>query len=143
MTRIGYLDCFSGISGDMLLGAMLHAGLDADALRAELAKLGVDGWTLRNEAVTRAGIAATKAHVDLAESPQPHRRLPDILKIINGSSLHADDRERASAVFQRLAEAEARVHRTSVDEIGFHEVGALDAIVDVAGGVIGMRLLGI
>lgn len=143
MTRIGYLDCFSGISGDMLLGAMLHAGLDADALRAELAKLGVDGWTLRSESVTRSGIAATKAHVELTESPQPHRRLTDILKIIDGSSLHTDDRQRASAVFQRLAEAEARVHNIGVEEIDFHEVGALDAIVDVAGGVIGMRLLGI
>jgi len=143
VTRIGYLDCFSGISGDMLLGAMLHAGLDADALRGELAKLGVDGWTLRSESVTRAGIGATKAHVEVAESPQPHRRLPDILTIIDGSSLHADDRKRASAVFQRLAEAEARVHLVGVEEIDFHEVGALDAIVDVAGGVIGMRLLGI
>ncbi len=143
MTRIGYLDCFSGISGDMLLGALLHAGLDAEALRAELAKLGVEGWSLRSESVTRAGIAATKAHVDLAEARQPHRRLPDILRIIQGSALHATDRERASAIFQRLADAEARVHGVAPDEIDFHEVGALDAIVDVAGGVIGIRLLGI
>ena len=141
--KIGYLDCFSGISGDMLLGALLHAGLDAGALRTELAKLNVDGWSLRAEPVTRAGIAATKAHVDLAEAPQPHRRLPDILRLIEASSLHADDRARASAVFQRLAEAESRVHRVAPDEIDFHEVGALDAIVDVVGGVIGLRLLGI
>jgi uncharacterized protein (TIGR00299 family) protein len=140
---IGYLDCFSGISGDMLLGALLHAGLDADALGTELAKLNVDGWSLRAEPVTRAGIAATKAHVDLAEAPQPHRRLPDILGLIERSSLHADDRVRASSVFQRLAEAESRVHRVAPDEIDFHEVGALDAIVDVVGGVIGLRLLGV
>jgi uncharacterized protein (TIGR00299 family) protein len=141
--RIGYLDCFSGISGDMLLGAMLHAGLDADALRNELAKLGVAGWSLRAEAVTRAGIAATRAHVDLAEAPQPHRRLPDILSLIGRSSILAGDRERASSVFRRLADAEARVHGVAPEEIDFHEVGALDAIVDVVGGVIGLRLLGI
>jgi uncharacterized protein (TIGR00299 family) protein len=143
MTRIAYLDCFSGISGDMLLGAMLHAGLVEAALRVELEKLGVEGWTLRSEAVTRAGIAATKAHVDLVEAKQPHRRLPDILKLIAGSSLGADDRGRTSAVFERLAEAEARVHHVGVEEIDFHEVGAIDAIVDVCGAVIGMRLLGI
>jgi hypothetical protein len=143
MARIGYLDCFSGISGDMLLGAMLDAGIDEAALRGELAGLGVEGWALRSEPVTRAGIAATLARVDLAESPQPHRRLPDILRLIERSRLQAADRDRASAVFVRLAEAEARVHRREPDELDFHEVGALDAIVDVCGGVIGLRLLGI
>ncbi len=143
MARIGYLDCFSGISGDMLLGALLHAGLDASALRAELEKLGIEGWALRAERVTRGGIAATRAHVELADSPQPHRRLPDIAGLIAASELEAGDRERATAVFQRLAEAEARVHGVTVDEIAFHEVGALDAIVDIAGGVIGLRLLGV
>jgi uncharacterized protein (TIGR00299 family) protein len=143
MTRIGYLDCFSGISGDMLLGALLHAGLDEDGLRGQLAKLGVEGWALRSEPVTRAGIGATRAHVELAEARQPHRRLPDILKLIAGSSLDARDCERASAVFQRLAEAEARVHRVEPNDVDFHEVGALDAIVDICGGVIGLRMLGI
>jgi pyridinium-3,5-bisthiocarboxylic acid mononucleotide nickel chelatase len=141
--RVGYLDCFSGISGDMLLGAMLHAGLDTEALSGELAKLGAEGWSLRAEPVTRAGIAATKAHVELAEAPQPHRRLSDILALLEGSSLPAPDRERAGDVFRRLAEAEARVHHVAPEEIDFHEVGALDAIVDIAGGVIGLRLLGI
>ncbi len=141
--RIGYLDCFSGISGDMLLGALLHAGVDARALRTELEKLGAEGWALRTELVTRAGIAATKAHVDLDEAPQPHRRLPDILTMIERSTLHEVDRERAADVFRRLAEAEARVHHVAPEEIDFHEVGALDAIVDVVGGVISLRLLGI
>lgn len=143
MTRIGYLDCFSGISGDMLLGALLDAGLDAGALQSELAKLGVEGWSLRAERTTRAGIAATKAHVDLAEAPQPHRRLPDILALLDAPSLEARDRDGAAAVFRRLADAEARVHGVDASEIDFHEVGALDAIVDVVGGVIGLRLLGI
>ncbi len=143
MTRIAYLDCYSGISGDMLLGALLDAGLSIDALRAELARLGVDGWTLRSERVTRSGIAATKAHVDLAESPQPHRRLPDIVALIAASTLDDGDKQRASSVFERLADAEARVHGVAREEIAFHEVGALDAIVDIVGSVVGLRLLGI
>jgi uncharacterized protein (TIGR00299 family) protein len=93
--------------------------------------------------VARAGIAATKAHVALAEAPQPHRRLPDILAIIDRSSLESIDRDRATSIFRRLADAEARVHGVAPDEIDFHEVGALDAIVDIIGSVIGLRLLGI
>lgn len=143
MTRVGYLDCFSGLSGDMLLGALFDAGLDPAALSPEISRLGAGGWSLRAEPVLRAGIAATKAHVDLAEAPQPHRRLPDILAMIDAAGLHADDTRRASDVFRRLAEAEARVHRTAPDAIDFHEVGALDAIVDIVGAVVGLRLLGI
>jgi len=143
VTRIGYLNCFSGISGDMLLGALIDAGVETHALAAELEKLSVDGWSLRAERVRRAGIAATLAHVELAESPQPHRRLPDVLRIIERSSLGPDDRERASNVFRLLAQAEAHVHGTRPEEVDFHEVGALDAIIDVVGGVVGLRLLGI
>jgi uncharacterized protein (TIGR00299 family) protein len=143
LTRIAYLDCFAGVSGDMLLGALLDAGLELDALRSELARLGVDGWSLRAERVSRSGIAATKAHVELAESPQPHRRLPDILAIIERSTLDEGDRQRAADVFRRLADAEARVHGVAVDAIDFHEVGALDAIVDIVGSVVGLRLLGV
>ncbi len=143
MTKVAYLDCYSGISGDMLLGALIDAGVSADALSAELGKLNVPGWSLRTERVTRGGIAATLAHVDLAESAQPHRRLADILAIIDGSSLPDGDRGRAGEVFRRLAEAEAHVHGVTPDEIQFHEVGALDAIVDVVGAVVGLRLLGV
>jgi hypothetical protein len=140
---VAYLDCFAGISGDMLLGALIDAGLDSGELCTELANLGVDGWTLRSERVSRAGIAATKAHVALAEAPQPHRKLPDILAIIERSTLRASDKQRAASVFERLADAEARVHGVARGDIDFHEVGALDAIVDIVGGVIGLRLLGI
>ena len=143
MTRIAYLDCVAGISGDMLLGAMLDAGLPLDSLNSELEGIAVAGWSLRAEPVKRGGIAATKAHVDLEEAPQPHRRLPDVLSIIEGSSLPSADKARASAVFDRLAAAEARVHGVATDEIDFHEVGALDAIVDVVGAVVGLRLLGV
>ena len=143
MARVAYLDCFSGISGDMLLGALIDAGVDATTLSGELRGLGVGGWSLHAERVTRGGIAATLAHVELAEQPQPHRKLPDVLAIIERSSLPEDDRERGAGVFRRLADAEGRVHGTTPDQIDFHEVGALDAIVDVCGAVAGLRLLGI
>lgn len=143
MTRIAYLDCFSGISGDMLLGAIIDAGVEVAALSAELQKLGVQGWSLRAERVKRSGIAATLAHVDLEESRQPHRRLPDVLAIVHASTLPHEDRTRANDVFCLLADAEARVHGTTPEEIEFHEVGSLDAIVDIAGAVAGMRLLGV
>ena len=100
-------------------------------------------WSLRAERVHRAGIAATKAHVELAEAPQPHRRLPDVLAIVDASSLPSGDKATARAVFDRLATAEARVHGVAPAEIDFHEVGALDAIVDVVGAVVGLRLLGV
>lgn len=127
----------------MLLGAVLDAGVDAAALTAELRKLNVAGWKLRTERVTRAGIAATKAHVELANVDQPHRRLADIVALLDASGLEPSDRKRATSVFRRLAEAEAQVHGVGVEEIAFHEVGALDAIIDVVGGVVGMRFLGI
>ncbi len=143
MTRVAYLDCFSGVSGDMLLGAIVDADVDVAAFEAELRAVNVEGWSLRAERVSRAGIAATLVHVDLAEKTQPHRKLPDVRAIIDGSSLAESDKAGATAVFRRLAEAEARVHGTSPDNIDFHEVGALDAIVDVCGAVVGLRLLGI
>lgn len=140
--KIAYLDCFSGVSGDMLLGALVDAGVPLDALRDEVSRLGIDGWDLRAERVTRAGIAATRVHVDLAEAPQPHRRLADITSLLEASSLAPADRGRALAVFTLLAEAEAHVHGSQPETVEFHEVGALDAIVDIVGGVAGMRLLG-
>lgn len=141
--RIAYVDCFSGISGDMLLGALLDAGADIDALRSALAGLGVAGWELRSERATRAGLTATKAHVVLAESPQPHRRLADILELLEGSSLPQSDKAHASAVFRCLAQAEAKVHGVTPGDVEFHEVGAIDAIVDIVGSVVGLRLLGV
>lgn len=141
--RIAFLDCFSGISGDMLLGAMVDAGLPLDLLRAEVAALPVSGYRLEATAVTRAGIAATKVDVALDDTPQPHRRLRDVLDVIEGASLTPADKDTITRIFRRLAEAEAVVHRTSPDEVQFHEVGALDAIVDVTGAVVGLRLLGV
>jgi uncharacterized protein (TIGR00299 family) protein len=144
MTRIAYLDCFSGVSGDMLLGALLDAGLALDALRKELAGLGVGGYDLRARKTRRSGLAATQARVVLDESVgQPHRRLDDILKLIKQSRLPAADKRKGSLIFRRLAEAEAHVHGATPKTVDFHEVGALDALVDVMGTVAGLRLLGV
>jgi uncharacterized protein (TIGR00299 family) protein len=139
--RIAYLDCFSGISGDMLLGALLDAGLQREALEGELARLKLPGYRLEVSKVERAGLAATRVEVVPAGEPPPHRRLPDVLSVIEGSDLPATDRERGSLVFRRLAEAEGRVHGLPPEEVEFHEVGAVDTLVDVMGAVAGLRLL--
>ncbi len=143
MTRVLYLDCLSGISGDMLLGALVDVGLSVDDLRSELGKLQLSGYRLESAQTQRAGLAATRVTVSLEETQQPHRRLPDILTLIDESSLPAGDKQRGTAIFQSLAEAEASVHGSQPDEVEFHEVGAVDAIVDVMGVVAGLRLLAV
>jgi pyridinium-3,5-bisthiocarboxylic acid mononucleotide nickel chelatase len=143
MTRVAYFDCFAGASGDMILGALVDAGVSLDELRAALGKLPVTGYDLRFERVTRASLASGRVHVDLDGRPQPQRSLADITAIIASSGLPPVDRERGIAIFQRLADAEAAVHGVGPEEVHFHEVGALDAIVDVMGAVVGLRLLGI
>lgn len=142
MPRMAYFDCFSGISGDMALGALIDAGLDLDQLRTELSKLNVGGWEIAAERRVRYGIAGTHLRVSTAEQTA-HRHLSDIAAILNRSALDADVRSRALAIFTRLADAEAAVHGTTRDEVHFHEVGALDAIVDIVGFSIGLKLLGI
>ena len=140
---LAYFDCFSGISGDMTLGALVDAGLPLEVLRAELAKLSLSGYTLSSEKVRRSGLSATKVHVVLDDKKQPARRLSDIQKIINGSSLSPVIQQKSLAIFHRLAEVEAKVHGTTPDRVHFHEVGAVDALVDIVGTVIGLEHLGI
>ncbi|MEE8346841.1 MAG: nickel pincer cofactor biosynthesis protein LarC [Dehalococcoidia bacterium] len=142
MGRIAYLDCFSGVSGDMLLGALLDGGVSLEEMRAELAKVPVAGYSLEAERVTKAGLAAVQAIVRV-EEPQPPRALADVTALIDKSSLPATDRERAAAVFLRLAEAEAAVHGETVETVHLHDVGAVDAVVDVIGAIVGLRLLGV
>ena len=141
--RGAYLDCFSGVSGDMLLGALVDAGLPQTALEGELARLKLHGYRLEVSKVERAGLGATRVEVMPAGGPPPHRRLPDILSIIEKSDLPAGDREKGSLIFRRLAEAEGRVHRRRPEEVEFHEVGAIDTLVDIMGAVAGLRLLGV
>jgi hypothetical protein len=140
MAKIGYLDCFSGASGDMILGALVDAGLSLESLRAELAKLPLTGYRLSAGKVRRASLAATQVRVALAKR-QPPRRLADILSIIESSSLPRADKEKGAAIFRRLAEAEAKAHGLPLAKAHLHEVGAVDAIVDVMGAVAGLRLL--
>ncbi len=142
MGRIAYLDCFSGVSGDMFLGALVDAGVPPDEMRAELAKLSLGGYSLEARRVTRGGLAAVQAEVRVQERPTP-RALADVTGVIDESSLPLADRERGIAVLRRLAEAEAAVHGETVETVHLHDVGAVDAIVDVMGTVVGLRLLGV
>ncbi|MBV6495475.1 MAG: nickel pincer cofactor biosynthesis protein LarC [Acidobacteria bacterium] len=137
-----YFDCFSGASGNMILGGLLELGVDADALRNELAKLNLSGIELVIEKVDRSGINSTHVEVKYPHE-HVHRHLKDIVKIIDDSSLSAAVKQRAISIFTRLAEAEAKVHGIPVERVHFHEVGALDAIVDIVGVCIGFEMLGI
>jgi pyridinium-3,5-bisthiocarboxylic acid mononucleotide nickel chelatase len=141
--RVAYLDCFSGISGDMLLGAIVDAGVSIDALRDEVAKLNVDGYRLDAEKAQRGELAATKVTVALAPDAPTHPRLSDALAAIDAGGLPPQDKQKASAVFQRLAEAEAHVHGVEVAAVVLHELGSLDTLIDVIGAIAGLRLLGV
>ncbi|NIM04273.1 MAG: nickel pincer cofactor biosynthesis protein LarC [Armatimonadetes bacterium] len=140
--RIAYLDCLSGISGNMLLGALVELGVGKEALCADLAELGLTGWNLEVKQVKRGALSATLVEVEVA-GPQPRRTLSDILSIISDSALPAPIKEKAKDVFTRLASVEAQVHGQSEEEIHFHEVGAVDALVDVVGTVAGFHRLGV
>ncbi len=127
----------------MLLGAVVDGGLPLAALQAELAKLNVSGYRLTAERTQRAELAATKVTVELAADAPSLPWLRDALAVIEGSSLPPADKEEASAVFLRLAEAEARVHGAEVDSVVLHELGSLDTLIDIVGAVAGLRLLGV
>jgi uncharacterized protein (TIGR00299 family) protein len=172
-----YFDCFSGISGDMTVGALIDAGADFDAIKEDIKSLGVEGFTVSAEKVLKNGVHATQFRVHDHAAPQhlpgahdhtrtrrftpihsprlahkhvlnsghhhPHRRLPDIEKLITGSSLPQAVKDAANATFLALGEAEASVHGTTIDQVHFHEVGAVDSIVDIVASQIGFHLLGI
>jgi uncharacterized protein (TIGR00299 family) protein len=154
--RIAYVEMIGGAAGDMLLAAFLDAGLDAGVVAAGLRGVVADGWTFAPSRVVKRGVAATRAglvvpgedgaadhdHAD-HHHDGPRRTLADILTIVERSALTARQRERASAVYRRLAEAEARVHGVDVATIHFHEVGQIDAILDVAAFCVALDLLAI
>jgi uncharacterized protein (TIGR00299 family) protein len=139
---IAYLDCYSGISGDMTLGALVDVGLPIDALRAAVGALPIGGYDLTAESIVSKGIAGTRVSVKVT-AEQPTRHLADVLGLIAGADLPQRVKQRASAVFRRLAEAEAKVHGEPVEAVHFHEVGAVDALVDVVGAVWGFDHLGV
>jgi len=169
-----YFDCFSGISGDMMIGALIDVGVDFDYLRAEIGKLPVGGFDLRSRRVVRANISASKFDVvvegdtgharhrhddhahhhhhdhdhdhddhDHGHDHGPHRRASEILDMIRSSRLGPAVRKRALAIFEKLAISEGRVHRMPPEEVSFHEVGAIDSIVDVVGSAVGLEALGV
>ncbi len=140
--KLAYFDCFSGISGDMTLGAIVDAGCDLALLRSGLQGLQVPGWTISAEKVWKNGMSATFVRVT-TEDQTKHRSLSTILEIFDKSQLSDSVRKNASAIFCKLGEAEASVHDVPLEKIHFHEVGAVDAIVDIVGACIGFESLGI
>jgi pyridinium-3,5-bisthiocarboxylic acid mononucleotide nickel chelatase len=159
MARTLYLDCFAGASGDMLVGAMLDCGLDFELLRSELLKLGVEGYELSLKRVDRSWISAAKFDVHLTGEPQSHERhhshehshehnpqshhraLSEIKQIISSSSLSEQVKGRAQTIFQRIGEAEAKIHDIQIESVHFHEVGAIDSIVDIVGACVAFDAL--
>ena len=141
--RIAYFDCFSGISGDMTLGAFLNAGLSFEKLSAELAKLKIKGYRLKRSAVTRGGISGTRFEC-LASDSAHSRSLRQILSIIDKSSLPARVKNTATYIFENIGAAEAKVHglKKNID-IRLHELGSMDSIVDIVGTAIAIDELGI
>jgi pyridinium-3,5-bisthiocarboxylic acid mononucleotide nickel chelatase len=146
--KVLYFDCPAGASGDMILGALVDAGLSVNTLEAALATLPLHGWALSESMVMRGAFRATKIDVlvdahHAQHEHHHHRTLGDVLTILRGGRLAPGVLERAERVFTRLAEAEARAHGTGRDAVHFHDVGAVDAIVDVVGAAIGLDALGI
>ncbi len=142
--RCGHFDCFSGAAGDMILGALIDAGCPLETMRATVEKLALPGVGLTAEKVQRQGLSATLARVAVAPGSQTaYRHLPEILQIIEQARLDPRVTDKAKAVFQRLAEAEAHVHGTAVERVHFHEVGAADAIVDIVCACAGLAALAV
>jgi hypothetical protein len=153
--KIAYFDCFSGISGDMTLGAFVDAGLDVRVVKDHLAQLHLHGYEISAEKVKRAGVTGTKVHVIIFPTDNhihashhdhhhnSHLNFSDIQSIIEKSTLHNDIKGDSIKIFQRLAAVEAKIHDTTIEEVHFHEVGAIDAIIDIVGSVIAIKHLGI
>ncbi|MCM0081250.1 nickel pincer cofactor biosynthesis protein LarC [Geomonas sp. Red32] len=138
-----YFDCFAGIAGDMTVGALLELGLPLDTLREQLAVLPFSGYTLESSRAERHGVTGTSFRVRLAAEDQPHRHYSHIARMIDEAPLSPRVKELSQRIFRRLAEAEATVHGVPMERVHFHEVGAVDSIVDIVGAAIGLDYLGI
>ena len=143
--KLLYLDCFAGISGDMLLGALIDLGVSEDGLRTELGKLALPGYSIATRRVVKQNIEATKFDCIEAHSIRPtqHRGYTQIAGMITGSGLSESVKRRALSVFKRIGEAEAKIHGVPLERIHFHEVGAVDSIVDIVGACIALEQLGV
>jgi uncharacterized protein (TIGR00299 family) protein len=140
--RLFYFDCFAGASGDMIIGAMLDLGLDLEELKTQISRLNLGGYHLSAHKVIKSGLSATKFDVKLEPQSQPHRTFKDIRNLIEEADLSDVVKKDSTKIFRRLAEAEAEAHGKPIDEIHFHEVGALDSIIDIVGTCIGFASLG-
>lgn len=138
-----YLDCFSGISGDMTLGALVDAGADAKVIEEELKKLPLDPFTLEWKRVVKKGVSALKLDVvlDPEHPPKKHRHYTDIVRMIEESELTDSVKKRSLAIFEKIGIAEGKIHGISLERVHFHEVGAVDSIVDVIGAALALDSL--
>ena len=141
--KIAYFDTFSGISGDMTLGACVSAGVPVDDLRRELTKLDLAGYEIEARHLVRNGMTAVKIDVVISDQPHYHRHLQDILDLIEASGLTARVKKDAQKIFHEIGVAEAKVHNTTLDKVHFHEVGAIDSLVDIVGAAICLEKLGV
>ncbi len=141
--RIAYFDCFSGASGDMILGSLIDAGLSARILREELKKLRISTIHLKVKKVLKAGLSGTQVIVEGRKEKRSHRNSKEILKIIDRSSVETEVKEKSKEIFKRIASVEAKIHHTPMEEVHFHELGGLDSIVDIVGSVWGIQQLGV
>jgi pyridinium-3,5-bisthiocarboxylic acid mononucleotide nickel chelatase len=140
--KIAFFDCFSGVSGDMLIGALLDAGLDIHQLEKEIAKLGLPNVRIKASDVVKQNIAATKFDV-IYEDQKHHRHLKDLNALVENTAIDIEIQQQAKEVFLKIAEAEAKIHAMPLEKVHFHEVGAIDTIVDVVGALVGLRLMGV
>jgi len=139
---IAYFDCFSGIAGDMILGALIDSGLEVSFLKKELEKLNLSGYKIFTKHVKYNEVTGTDFIVEIEES-NTHRHLSDINRLIDSSKLERSIKKTSKQIFYNLAKAESKVHNIDIEDVHFHEVGAVDAIIDIVGSVIGLKKLGI
>lgn len=140
--KVAYLDCFSGISGDMLLGALVDLGVNLEELKEAFNDMGLKGFEITSRRVSKQGVSGTKVDV-IVKDDQPHRHLSDIMAIVESSTLNPGIKQGVRQVFNILAAAEVKIHNCHLEQVHFHEVGAVDAIVDVVGTLIGINKLNI
>ena len=141
--KIAYFDCFSGISGDMILGAFIDLGLDLDTLTGHLSKMKLGGYEIAVSREKRGPITGTRLNIQIDEDEQPHRSMAEIRQIIGESKLPDQVKETSLAILERLARVEGNLHQQSAEDVHFHEIGAVDSIVDMVGACIGLHLLDI
>lgn len=141
--RLAYLDCFSGISGDMFIGALIDAGLPLEELRKALNTLPLEGYSLDATKEERNHLFGTRFKVKVTGAHQPHRRFSDIRSLLLAGNLRPSVRDKSITIFESIAVVEGKIHGCPAEEVHFHEVGAVDSIVDIVGAVLGMEYLGI